>query len=449
MLFKVRLGLATGALAGIWWAVMARAFQAARPTLLWHSPLPPDPGGLALYSASLLEHLRSSHDIVLVTPHARTALSEPLQSLKVVTPDEAALWPPDSALPVYHMGNNVEQCAWIFQALRQRPGLVVVHDLNIHGFLLDCYGRGVARPGWFARWREPSWPRRHPYWQMLHEAHGDAGARAAEAFLRDGAEPDIAALPCHRLLTRSAAAVVAHSRMAVSQLESNGDQVPVVHLPLGIEHPIPEPPGGAARFRAGLGLTASDFLIVCGGFFEPSRRIDKVIEALALLRESGRQPHLALAGAMEPAHRDWLAGLAARRGVATQVHFLGFLSDDAEFVSGLHAADIIVHLRHPTHGETSATVHRALSVGRPVIVSDVDAYRELPDDCCWKLETGPDEAVLLAAYIDQLILRPNVRQVMGEWGRCYIAQTHAWPHIAKAFAQISTWIGTRTVHELG
>ncbi|MCX7718234.1 MAG: glycosyltransferase family 4 protein [Candidatus Sumerlaeaceae bacterium] len=415
---------------------MAQGSQSSPRTLLWYSPLPPDPGGIALYSVCLLERLSELFEVVLVTPHQREVLPASVRRLRAVLPSEAEAWPQHSALAVYHMGNNVAQCAWIFEALRQRPGLVVAHDLNIHGFLLDYYGRGAVRPGRLARWRDSRWTERHPYGQALREAHGEAGAQAADAFLRHGVEPNIPALPCHRLLTRRAMAVLAHSQWAVGQLLNNGDSARAYYLPFGIEHPIPEPAGGIARFRQRLGLTAQDFLIFCGGFLEPSRRIDRVIEAQALLAKNGLMPHLVLAGAMERIHQQWLAQLASSRGLAGQVHFLGFLPDHNEFLAGLHAADVVLHLRLPTHGETSATVYRALSVGRPVIVYDVDAYRELPDACCWKLDAGPDDAELLCAYLRELMGRQAIRLTMEESARNYVARNHTWAHTANAFASI-------------
>ena len=44
------------------------------------------------------------------------------------------------------------------------------------------------------------------------------------------------------------------------------------------------------------------------------------------------------------------------------------------------ACDVVVSLRSPTMGETSGTVVRALSPARPLVVSDVGWFSELPDD---------------------------------------------------------------------
>ena len=44
------------------------------------------------------------------------------------------------------------------------------------------------------------------------------------------------------------------------------------------------------------------------------------------------------------------------------------------------ACDVLVNLRSPTMGETSGAVIRGLSLGKPMLVSDVGWFAELPDD---------------------------------------------------------------------
>jgi glycosyltransferase involved in cell wall biosynthesis len=416
-----------------------------RPPLAWHSPLPPEPGGVSAYSVSLLENLRGLFDIALVPVPAglRPVLGPELADCAVLAPGDGA--DPAARLNVYHMGNNERQSGATFEALAREPGLTVVHDLNIHGFLLDhlartpakaARGRPLARLARsLKRSRGDGAVEDHPYWRALSLAHADAGAAAAEAFLRFGALPDIAALPCHPLLSAASRALVVHSQWAARALRENGHRAPVHVLPLGIEAARALPAGARENLRRQAGAGDDGFVVVCAGYLEPSRRLDKVIAALAQLPARGTNALLVLAGAMSPAHRRFLEGETAARGVADRVRFLGFV-DDAQFHGWMAAADAVVHLRHPTNGETSATVLRALAAGAPVVVSDADAYRELPDACCWKVDPGPAEAELLAEYLATLAARPEVRGAMSAEGRRHTATGHAWPEVARRFAEI-------------
>ncbi len=55
------------------------------------------------------------------------------------------------------------------------------------------------------------------------------------------------------------------------------------------------------------------------------------------------------------------------------------------------ACDAIVSLRSPTMGETSGSAIRALSLGKPLVVSDVGWFSELPGDAVLKVPVDERE----------------------------------------------------------
>src|SRR5581483_9096153 len=69
--------------------------RAGRVKVAYFSPLPPSTSGIADYSALLLPAL-------------------------------------ERLVEVYHVGNDPDAHAWIVDALRRRPGVVVLHDFVIH-----------------------------------------------------------------------------------------------------------------------------------------------------------------------------------------------------------------------------------------------------------------------------------------------------------------------------
>ena len=78
----------------------------------YYSPLPPERSGIADYSALLLPALERLVDIEVV----RRGRTRPVAA--------------DVAL--YHVGNDPEAHGWIVDALRRRPGVVVLHDFVLH-----------------------------------------------------------------------------------------------------------------------------------------------------------------------------------------------------------------------------------------------------------------------------------------------------------------------------
>src|SRR5438034_9598778 len=59
--------------------------------------------------------------------------------------------------------------------------------------------------------------------------------------------------------------------------------------------------------------------------------------------------------------------------------------DEARLWSLMAACDAVVSLRAPTMGETSGTAIRALALGKPLVVSDVGWFSELPDGVALKV----------------------------------------------------------------
>ncbi|HET9765715.1 MAG TPA: hypothetical protein VFS60_02635, partial [Thermoanaerobaculia bacterium] len=131
------------------------------------SPLPPARTGIADYSADLLPHLGERCDVRLVALPGQPV--SPLLSARwpTIAPAELGDAAADGAtrLPLYQMGNN-ELHRPVWEAALRVPGVMVLHDLVLHHFLL---GRTLgSAPRDFAGYRE-----------QLAADHGWVGALAA------------------------------------------------------------------------------------------------------------------------------------------------------------------------------------------------------------------------------------------------------------------------------
>src|SRR5919204_5828772 len=79
----------------------------------YYSPLPPSRSGIADYSALLLPALRERIDVVVAEPkRGRRA--------------------PQADVALYHVGNDPEAHGWIVEELRERPGVVALHEFVLH-----------------------------------------------------------------------------------------------------------------------------------------------------------------------------------------------------------------------------------------------------------------------------------------------------------------------------
>src|SRR5437763_8460602 len=85
-------------------------------------------------------------------------------------------------------------------------------------------------------------------------------------------------------------------------------------------------------------------------------------------------------------------------------------------------------------GETSGSAIRALSLGKPLVVSDVGWFAELPDDVALKVPVGGDEEIDAIAAALERLAEPGVAARMGEQARAYVAREHDLERVATQYA---------------
>jgi len=163
---------------------------------------------------------------------------------------------------------------------------------------------------------------------------------------------------------------------------------------------------------------AGDPLIGCFGFLNMNKRIPQLLEAFASLRRTRPGAKLLLVGAA--GERFDVGRRLERLGLTEGVERLDYVPE-ARMWSLMAACDVLVNLRYPTMGETSGSVIRALSLGRPLVVSDVGWFSELPDDVVLKVPVDEYEVATLEAA---LTLAADRGAALGENARSYVEREH-------------------------
>ncbi|MGD0497022.1 MAG: methyltransferase domain-containing protein [Bryobacteraceae bacterium] len=356
------------------------------------SPLPPARSGIADYSAALIESLRPRADLAVFSG-----------------PESGD--PADCDVALYQIGNNGHHGPAYQTALRH-PGVVVLHESNLHHLVADLT---IKRGDWDA-------------YLAACEYEGGAGARAfAERVRRLETGPDYEGLKMTRRLLESARGVIVHSRFMADEVRSSGYSGPLAVIPHGAW--IPETDRNA--YRRKLGLDEATPLAGIFGFLKPYKRIPESLRAFRRLVRLVPEAKMILAG--EP-HPDLPLGpMIQSMDLSASVRALGFVPIE-DFQGYLGACDIVLNLRHPTVGESSGTLLRALGLGKAVLASDVGSFHELPDDVCVKVPVGPGEEDSIFEYLNLLVSRPDVAREIGARAREYVARECNWDAVAARYA---------------
>jgi glycosyltransferase involved in cell wall biosynthesis len=164
----------------------------------------------------------------------------------------------------------------------------------------------------------------------------------------------------------------------------------------------------AKRLRASLGVKPESMLVGTVGMCRPEKNQDVLITMMRRLRVSGVDVHLAIAG--DGPLRQHLERRAADLEVANRVHFIGAVED----VRPLLAALDVFMLPSTAVESFSNAALEAMSMGRPVILSNIGGAREMIHDGVEGYVVIPNElAARLPALVTALYADRRKRQQMG------------------------------------
>jgi glycosyltransferase involved in cell wall biosynthesis len=359
----------------------------------YFSPLPPDTSGIADYSALLLPALERLVEVEVVRP-GRT---RPV---------------PGTDVALYHVGNNPDAHGWIVDALRRRPGVVVLHDFVLHHLVA---GLTIGRKDG------------HAYLAAMEREAGVPGRLLGYGVL-EGRVPPLwevrpEEFPLAGVVLDRATGLIVHSRYVEARAREQGYDGPLWRIP----HPAwpthdvaPAPVEGVP-------------LIGCFGHLNESKRIPQLLRAFAALRRTHPGARLLLVGSEAPGFD--LAGRLERVGIPADGVVREPYVEEARLWSLLAACDACVLLRTPTMGETSGSAIRALALGKPLVVSDAGWFAELPDAVALKVPPGgEDEIAALTAALEELA-DPGLAAEMGAAARAYVEAEHELGRVAERYAE--------------
>jgi len=342
--------------------------------------MPPERSGIADYSAHLLPALAERLDVVVARRRRR---------------------PPRADVALYHVGNNPDAHGWIVDALRKRPGVVVLHDFVLHHLVAGLtIGR---RDG-------------HGYLDAMEREGGVVGRLLGHGVLDKRIPPLWESRPEDFHLAGEvldlATGLIVHSRHVEERARAAGYEGPIWRIP----HPAWEHAPVAPAEIGGSPLIGSF------GNVNASKRIPQLLEAFGRLRRDRPDARLLLVGAVSPGfdleRRLQRLGLSGE-GITREAYV-----EEDRLWALMAACDVCVNLRSPTMGETSGSVIRLLSLGKPVVVSDVGWFAELPDEVALKIPIDAHETESLYAALELLARDDGARTAMSSAARELVRREH-------------------------
>jgi glycosyltransferase involved in cell wall biosynthesis len=380
------------------------------------SPYPPLSSGIADYAAELAPELAAAGaEMTLVHEGRVPPVGEVLARWPALPVRELAAHRDDFDAVLYQLGNSAPHHAEIYRALLAIPGVVVLHEFMLH-HLIRALTLDAGRP--------------EEYVEEMRYCAGETGRRAARALLDTHRPVDPWRFPLLERVVDRSRGVLVHSDFARRRVLASRPEarVGVVPFPVDLERGAAPAKGARERARAELGVSAETFLLASFGLVTPHKRLEPALAAFAGLRRERPETRFVVCGEVSR-HYD-LDALLERVG-RDGVEITGRLPR-AGFEAWMRACDVAVNLRHPTGGETSASLLRLLALGIPTIVTDAGSFAELPDGVVAKVAVDGAETAQLGALFRRLADDGALRRAIGAAARRYVEEHHEIETTARA-----------------
>lgn len=319
---------------------------------------------------------------------------------------------------IFHIGNSVRHHANTYKFLDKLGGIAEIHDFDLNAFFYQAfYAMG----------------QKEIFRQVLKAGYGEAGEKHFKNLEKKKENPDGTRFPMSHGIARLARKVIVHNEWSYRQL---GEDINKYLVPLAcFELETTDENNRKAvleRMRAKMHLQPGEFVIGCLGWMNSNKRPQVIIQSLARLRQQGFPVKLVFLGKKGTEECNTLI---EREKLEDAVVITGYLERE-EYLAGLELSNIILNLRYPTMGESSATLCETIKAGKPCIVTAINQYMEYPDDVCWKVPLGRTEVPSLTAMLQYLLEHEEVRNAMAENARTYADEVLNCENIARLYARL-------------
>ncbi len=393
------------------------------------SPLNPDKSGISDYSEDLLPYLSKYFEIDLFTSTEDISNSFLSDNYNVYKYDEFSAKHTQYEVVFYQMGNS-EFHMDILKYLRLFPGIVVLHDYNQRVFF-DYLGnwkknspmnKGFILDNFFLQYGKKGFS----YYKQYNDTL--CYERKVEF---------------NRLVSANAEGIIVHSDFAKSRLQKFSRMLPVEKVFQATpDYPIKLDKSKRIELMEKYGIKTDDIVISTFGFAIPEKRDHILLESFGeFYSRYPKKENLKLmfVGQLSDVVSEKLEEITKKYQISNNVIVTGW-TEMEEFTNLMYITDIAFNLRFPTNGETSACLSRLLAIGKPVVITDVDAFSEYSDQICMKIRYNEFEKEDILSALELLVNNKSERTRLASNARSFMREFCTLEQSAENYYKFAKYI---------
>ena len=383
------------------------------------SPLPPTKSGISDYSIDLGLALSEYFDITFVIDN--DALLPDNNLIKFAEIVKLSQWYKKNRkghLIFYQMGNNAYH-NYIYDEVIKHPGFVLLHDYSIHHLMLDR-----------------SQNNHNEYSKLLKKAkevHNDLSKYTNNQFCL----PDLFKfiLPLNDLLIEKSSGVIVHSESSFNKIKEKYPSKSLLQINFPVTSVQQMSQYDLINLRSKYRINSSDFIISSFGFVTPTKQIPLILQSLSLIKNDLKNFKYLLVGEVHTSIN--ITELINKFNLNKHVEVIGY-TDLLVFEEYIKLSDLIITLRYPSAGETSAVLLRALAHGKANIVFDYDSFGDFPDEVLLKIPLDTSDPFFLAESIKSICCNKDLKKSYETNAEKYIRNHHDFKKITEQLTNFLT-----------
>lgn len=359
-----------------------KAISASTGKIAFFAPLPPLESGISDYSVDIIKALSSYYAIDVYIDEGYKPQVAFGENVKIFVHNEFEAKAKVYKEIIYQVGNSTFHL-YMYEYIRKHPGIVVIHDYNMHGVLVHHALSMKNDYRLYERYLSEDYNKEEikDYIQKLQ--NGQCGYKISEWEMNG-------------IVSNYAKKLIVHSFDAKEKLlrKDISRNVKQIWSFVNIEEQLTD----AARdeLKQKKGYAEDCVLFAAFGHIHETKRAIPILQAFARLVKEYDNVRMIYVGKLADSVASSFKETMKYNRLEDVVKVTGYTSLE-EFEDYIRATDVCLNLRYPYNGETSASLVRNLAMGNFVITNNIGSFGEIPEDVCVKLSNvatiTPEEEV--------------------------------------------------------
>lgn len=359
-----------------------------KPVIAFFTPLPPVQSGISDYSVDIIGALSKYYRIDIYIDKGYTPSVKFSDGVTVHPYKNFAQNASTYHEIIYQVGNSTYHL-YMYEFIQKYPGVVVLHDYNMHSVLVHSTLSGLKQD--------------YKLYQhyLMEDFSSDEVAKYIQKLQNGQCGYYVHEWECNGVVTNYARKIIVHSfdtKRKVLTKDISRSVKQIWHCAQ-----LPERLSESSRnaLKKQWGYNENDIIFAAFGHIHETKRALPILKAFKRLSDDYPQARLIYVGKLADQLKASFHTAVSEEELLDRVKVTGYTSLE-DFDRYMDITDVCLNLRYPYNGETSGSLIRNLAKGNLVIVNDIGSFGEIPDDVCVKL---PDVASMSESEeIDQIYL---------------------------------------------